>query len=115
MKRDLATLTQILERIERIESSGVDRERFVGSDWDQDAVLRNLEIIGEAVKRLSDELRSRPSKARWKELAGFRDIAIHAYDTVNLERAWLVVERDLPVLKVEVRRLLRSMEKRTPG
>jgi len=114
VKRDLATLTQILDRIERVESSGLDRERFLRNEWDQDAVLRNLEVIGEAVKRLTSGVRSEPSKVRWSEFAGFRDIAIHAYDTVNLERTWSVVENDLPVLKAEIRRLLHLSEPESP-
>jgi uncharacterized protein with HEPN domain len=110
VKRDLTTLAQILERIDRIEASGVDRERFSRNEWDQDAVIRNLEVIGEAVKRLSSGARARPSAARWSEFTGLRDVAIHGYDVVNLDRTWAVVERDLPLLKAEVRKLMRSLE-----
>ena len=106
MKTDVATLSQILERIERIESSGVTRGRFLANLWDQDAVVRNLEIIGEAVNRLSDDSRKRASGVRWSDIAGFRDIAIHAYDRLDLERTWQVVETELPALKRAVRSLL---------
>jgi uncharacterized protein with HEPN domain len=106
VKDDVATLSQILERIERIEASGIDRERFLANLWDQDALIRNLEIIGEAAKRLSDITRSLASEIRWSDFAGFRDIAIHGYDKLNLNRTWAIVERDLPKLKKAVRRLL---------
>jgi uncharacterized protein with HEPN domain len=106
VKDDVATLSQILERIERIKASGIDRERFRNNPWDQDALIRNLEIIGEAVKRLSNATRDRARGIRWSDIAGFRDIAIHGYDQLNLERTWVIVERDLPELTKAVRRLL---------
>jgi len=110
LRRDRTTLAQILERIDRIEGSGVDRERFQRNEWDQDAVVRNLEVIGEAIKRLSDEVRARPSEVRWSGFTGLRDAAIHGYDTLNLDRTWAIVERELPLLKAEVRKILRSLD-----
>ena len=106
MKTDVATLSQILERIEHIEASGVTRERFLTNPWDQDAVVRNLESIGEAVKRLSDQSRKQAAGVRWSDIAGFRDLAIHAYDRLDLERTWRIVERELPALKRAIRSLL---------
>lgn len=114
MKDDVATLSQILERIERIESSGVDRERFLHDAWDQDALIRNLEIIGEAAKRLSEATRRRTRGIRWSDIAGLRDVAIHGYDQLNLPRIWSVVEKDLPELKKAVRRLLKSPTRSGP-
>ena len=110
MRRDRTTLAQILERIDRIEASGVDRERFQRNEWDQDAVVRNLEVIGEAIQRLSDEVRARPSEVRLSGFTGLRDIIIHGYDSLNLDRTWVIVERDLPSLKAEVRRVLKSLD-----
>ena len=69
-------------------------------------MIRNLEIIGEAAKRLSNGTRDRARGIRWSDIAGFRDIAIHGYDTLSLERTWAIVERDLPELTKVVRRLL---------
>ncbi len=111
MKRDdRVTLTQILERIERIETSGVDKAHFLDQSWDQDALIRNLEVIGEATKRLSNATRERAPEIEWSQVAGFRDVAIHGYDTVSLERTWAIVEKELPRLKRTVRRLLRNLE-----
>lgn len=72
----------------------------------QDAVIRKLEIIGEAVKQLSDATkRSRP-EIPWKQIAGMRDQLTHHYFGVDLALVWRVVERDLPALKAAVTALL---------
>lgn len=110
MKDDRVALSQILERIERIAASGVDRERFFGDPWEQDAVIRNLEVIGETAKRLSPRTRAMRPRVPWSEVAGFRDLAIHGYDRLNLPRVWAIVEGDLPRLRTAVRRLLRTVD-----
>lgn len=106
--RDRVTLSEILERIERIEGSGLTKRQFMDRPWDQDALIRNLEVIGEAVKRLSDATKERAREIPWSQVAGFRDVAIHGYDRVSLERTWQVVEAELPRLKESIRKLLRS-------
>jgi uncharacterized protein with HEPN domain len=111
LKDDVATLSQILERIERIKGSGIDREEFLRNPWDQDALIRNLEIIGQAAKRLSEATRRRAPAIRWSDIAGFRDIAIHGYDKLDLPRTWSIVEHNLPELARAVRRLLASSSK----
>ncbi|MDG6913168.1 MAG: DUF86 domain-containing protein [Nitrososphaerota archaeon] len=65
---------------------------------------------GEATKRLSNATRERAPEIEWSQVAGFRDVAIHGYATVSLERTWAIVERELPRLKSAVRRLLKSIE-----
>ena len=72
----------------------------------QDATLRKLEIIGQAVKNLSDETRSREPEIPWKQIAGMRDRVIHDYFGVHLEIVWAVVERELPRLEQAIGRLL---------
>lgn len=72
----------------------------------QDAVIRNLEIIGEAVKHISDELRNRHSGIPWKQIAGMRDEMIHEYFGVDLTIVWDTVQNDLPKLKQIVEQLL---------
>lgn len=117
MKSDIAPVAQMLERIERIEGSGVDRQRFLESVWNQDALVRNLEVLGEAAKRVSAGTRARSPSVPWKQLMGFRDVAIHGYDRLDLERIWSFVERDLPTLKATLRQLLREIgdHERRPG
>jgi uncharacterized protein with HEPN domain len=61
--------------------------------------IRNLEIIGEAVKRLSDDFKSKNSEIPWRNVAGLRDVLIHDYMGVDLENVWNVVEQNLPSLK----------------
>lgn len=68
----------------------------------QDAIIRKLEIIGEAVKQLSAETRARRPKIPWKQIAGMRDRLTHAYFGVDLGLVWRVIERDLPELETAV-------------
>jgi len=69
----------------------------------QDAVIHNIEIIGEATKNISEELRNKYSEIPWKGLAGMRDKLIHHYFGVNLDIVWSVVKEELPeiILKIE--------------
>ena len=71
------------------------------SRW-QDAIIRQLEVIGEATKQLSAELKAANPEVPWRRIAGLRDVLIHQYFGVDLEVVWGVVERDLPVLKGKV-------------
>lgn len=113
MNRDLVTLAQILERIERVEGSGLTKEAFLEQPWDQDALVRNLEVIGEAAKRLSSETKALAPEVQWNLVSGFRDVAIHGYDQLSLERTWAIVEKSLPPLKRSIHALLRKLGKRT--
>src|SRR3989304_2502329 len=72
------------------------KDRFLAEPIVQDAVIRNLEVIGEAVKSLSPELRAHRPEVPWTQIAGMRDVLIHQYFGVNLETVWNVVERRLP-------------------
>ena len=72
----------------------------------QSAVVRQLEIIGEAVKNLSPALTAGEPSVPWRLIAGTRDRLIHAYFSVNLDAVWAMVEQDLPPLRLEVQRML---------
>ena len=72
------------------------------------AVLRSLEVMGEAVKQLSTELRTQHPDVPWREIAGMRDKLIHDYIGVNLSRVWRTVKEDLPRLSEEVRGMLEA-------
>lgn len=75
--------------------------------------MRNLEIIGEATKRVSTSLKDAHQDISWKPIAGMRDKLIHDYFGINLQLVWDVVERDLPAWKLKVTQLLESLGKKS--
>lgn len=105
-------LRHALDAIGKIESyiRNVDRNTFHRDSLVQDGVVRQLEIIGEAVKRLSPEIRERHAHIPWKRIAGMRDKLIHDYFGVDLEAVWKTAKEDLPVLKREIAGILASLE-----
>jgi len=104
MKDNRLYLLDILNRIERIERSlvGKDEHYFMNDEVIQDATIRNFEVIGEAIKRLSPEITQQSSHVRWKDFAGFRDILIHQYDVIRLDIVWQAIQTDIPILKQSV-------------
>lgn len=107
MKDDLIYLHHIVDSIKDINTytEGGCKE-FFASKMIQDAVIRNLEIIGEAVKNLSPDFRNDQQDIQWKKIAGLRDILIHHYFGVDIESVWLVVESRLPNLLKHLETLL---------
>jgi uncharacterized protein with HEPN domain len=106
---DLVCLAHVRDAIQRIEAFTSDgRDKFLVEPMIQDAVIRNLEVIGEAVKGLSEDLRSAHPDVPWKQIAGMRDVLIHHYFGVKLETVWQVVAEHLPTLRERVRQLLES-------
>lgn len=91
----------ILKAIEHIEkyTTGFTVEDFKKSDEKQDAVVRNLEIIGEAVKRIPDAVRATHPNIQWRPAAAMRDYLIHDYPEVDPEVVWNTIINDLPPLK----------------
>lgn len=108
MKDDRLYLEHIRECIERIEAYTQSGQiQFMESTLIQDAVIRNFEIIGEAVKQISDETLDKIPEIPWRRIAGFRDVLIHGYMGIEMEEVWRVVEKNLPELKEAVEYLLR--------
>lgn len=99
MKREfLDFLEDILDAMDKAEAmlSDVDLETFKDDYQINFAVVRALEIIGEATKRLPESFRDQYSEIPWKDMAGMRDRIIHGYDTVNLEIVWATVKTEFP-------------------
>ncbi len=113
MTRDQrAYCRDILDRIRRIESyTASGRAAFLESEMLQDAVIRSFEVIGEAVKRLDEDLITQQPHIAWSDFAGFRDMLIHQYHRIRLELVWGFAHEDLPPLKVAVTALLEESEK----
>lgn len=106
--RDPAYIAHMLEAIARIRRYVGRRQRvgFLADTLLQDAVIRNIEIIGEAAGRMSPEFAARHADIPWRDIVGMRHRLIHGYLKVNLETVWAVVERDLPALAPRLRALL---------
>lgn len=112
MKDDRVYLLHIRDAIQHIlEYTASGRESFFADRKTQDAVVRNLEIIGEATKHVSASIKEANPDVSWKPIAGMRDKLVHDYFGVNLQLVWDVVERDLPGLKLKVSQLLTAFDK----
>lgn len=106
-ERDRLFLGHVIEAISAIESFTVGGEgEFMTDLKTQSAGVRQIEIIGEAVKNLNAVLLAKETTVPWRQIAGTRDRLIHAYFKVDLEAVWAMVTRDLPPLKASVRRIL---------
>lgn len=114
-KRDVRLfLTDMLESIAKIEryTAGMDFARFVENDLIVDAVVRNLEIIGEAARQIPEEVRGRYPDIPWRRVVGLRNIVVHEYFAVDLEVVWSVVRENLPHLKQALQQMLTDLEQR---
>jgi len=112
MKRDDSIYVRhIADAIDKIEkyTSGIDGKTFLSNSLIQDAVIRQLEVIGEAAKRLSPELRQMNADIPWQDVAGMRDKLIHGYFGVEISQVWLTVATDIPALKAKILTVLQSM------
>lgn len=93
---------------------GVDRERFLVDPKTQLAVLKAIETVGEAAKHIPDDLRSRFPAVPWRQIAGFRDHAVHAYFTIDLTVVWKIAQNDLPPLRTQIAAILAELDREMP-
>ena len=103
-------LKDILAAIESIEIfiAEMDLDTFQKDDKTTSAVLRKLEIIGEAVKQIPDEIRLKHSQVPWKEMAGMRDKLIHFYFGIDYHLVWKAITERLPQVKQEIQKILQN-------
>jgi uncharacterized protein with HEPN domain len=109
-KKDKAYLQHILDAISDAKRfmEGVTKEEFLENKEKQYAVLRALEIIGEATKSLSREMKREHSEIQWRDIAGMRDKLIHEYFGVKLDLVWTTVKKNLPELEKQINEILRN-------
>ena len=109
MKKDpLVHVDDIYDAIKAIQkyTSGLSRDDFMASSEKQDAVIRRLEVIGEAANRLTEDFRSRYPEIAWSGIVGLRNVLIHEYDTIDLDRVWKTIVRDIPELERQLNKIL---------
>lgn len=112
MSRDSASLLDIAKSAQLILefAQGLDKPELAANLEKQSAILYQIVIVGEAVKRLSVEFRNQHSEVPWREIAGMRDILTHQYDRVEVDEIWGVIRDDIPQLLSMIEPLLPVQE-----
>jgi uncharacterized protein with HEPN domain len=87
-------------------TKGLTVERFLADDKTFDAVVRNLTIIGEAVKHIPQAVRARHPQVEWSEIAGFRDIAVHEYFGIDEDILWDIIQNEVPSLLAQLTQII---------
>ena len=111
MKDNALYIIHIKECLDRISTylNGVNKEYFLANTMLQDAVIRNLQVLSESTQRLSSELKEKYSDIAWHKMSGFRNIIVHEYLSLDIERVWLILENDLPPLMQAIERMMKDM------
>ena len=96
----LEHILECIERVQRYTAGGL--EALATDQMTQDAVMRNLQVLAESCMRISSEIRERRREINWKGIAGFRNVIVHDYLDLDLERIWEIIQVDLPPLAVVI-------------
>jgi uncharacterized protein with HEPN domain len=111
--KNLFRLEHILDSIEKIEyivRRLATQDNFESNWIEQDAIIRNLEIIGEAVINVSDDLKQKYPDIAWKEVRGMRNFVTHQYFGIELSDIWSTVVYDIPLLKMQIQKIIEDIE-----
>lgn len=111
--RDKLYLTHILESANLVERflSGITKQKFLKSDMRQSAVIRQLEIIGEAAARVSRRRKEKMKEIPWREAISMRNFVIHDYFRVDNEKVWNTAKKDVPKLKRRLEKVIKDIDK----
>ena len=112
-RRDISFfLDDILEGIDAIEEyiHGFSKEEFASDRKTFDAVVRNLEVIGEACSNIPDSLRDQYAQIPWRKIVGLRNVVIHHYFGVDPETVWFIITRQLPELRDQIEKMRRTLK-----
>jgi len=115
-KRELGDYIQdIIESVEEVEefTAGMTFNDFAEDKKTINAVVRSLEVIGEAAKKIPDNLRENHPQIPWKRMTGMRDKLIHEYFGIDLEIVWKVVENELPPIKPQIHKIMHEIDQET--
>jgi uncharacterized protein with HEPN domain len=107
-KKDIIYILHIRDAIDLIleYTKDINMKDFKSNQIIQDAVIRRIAIIGEAIKNVSMNFRKKYSEIAWKKIAGMRDKVIHGYFNVDVDRVWIVIIKDIPVLKKRIEEII---------
>jgi uncharacterized protein with HEPN domain len=107
VKSDVLYLADIAERVRRVRVSAQEgRDKFFASQEKQDAILHNLQLLGESVRRISEELRGHYPEVPWRDIAAFRNVVVHDYLGIDLDLVWQIVVERVPELELQIKRIL---------
>jgi len=107
---EIVFLEDILECIQKIENyiENISETEFQNDSEKQDAIIRRIEIIGEATKKISNQTRENYPQVPWKEMAGMRDVVVHGYFGISIRLIWNVATNEIRNLKPEMEKILQD-------
>jgi uncharacterized protein with HEPN domain len=110
MRREILYLQDIIEACNLLDTflEGMDASAFMASELHKAATLQKLAVIGEAAARLPQEFREKHAEVEWRDIIAFRNIAVHAYFSVQWDIVWATAHDDVPLLRNQVQKILQN-------